>query len=249
MTSGAFQKTLRGVRDAFVTKFSSGGSSLVYSTYLGGSDDDVAGGIAVTSSGRASVVGATASSDFPLTRSAFQRVARGTSPQSAFVTRLSPTGSALTYSSLLGGQLEDSAAAVALDSSGNSYVTGMTVSSEFPTTRGAFDNSRGGFMDAFVVKVIQPSCTLATSAPWITICTPADGATVHSPVTIIVQTSDPKPVRLVQVYADGSKKYEAHLSAIDVKLPLAVGKHRITVKEFNTSNGVFAKTIFITVTP
>ena len=249
VTSSALQKILHGVRDGFVTKLSASGSSLSYSTYLGGSGDEEAFGIAVNSSGRAYVVGTTSSSDFPLTRNAFQRVPRGSSPQSAFVTKISPTGSALTYSSLLGGSLEESAAAVGLDPAGNAYLTGFTTSSDFPTTLGAFDSTRGGFMDAFVVKVIEPSCNVPTTAPYIGICMPADGATVRSPVNIMAQTSDPTPVKLLQVYVDGVKKYEAHLSAIAVKLPMSAGKHRVTVQEYNTSNAHFAKTIFITVSP
>ncbi len=78
---------------------------------------------------------------------------------------------------------------------------------------------------------------------------PANNATAHSPVDIMAQTNDPKPVRLLQVYVDGAKKYEAHLSGIAVKLPMSVGKHRVTVQEYNTSNVHFAKTIFIDVTP
>lgn len=104
-------------------------------------------------------------------------------------------------------------------------------------------------MDAFVAKVIEPSCSVPTTAPFIGICTPADGATVHAPVNIVAQTSDPTPVRLLQVYVDGVKKYQARLSAIAVKLPMTVGKHRVTVQEYNTSNAHFAKTIFITVSP
>jgi hypothetical protein len=165
------------------------------------------------------------------------------------VTKISPTGSALTYSSFLGGSQDESAAAVALDPGGNAYVTGLTASADYPTTLGAFDTSIGAFRDAFVAKVIEPACSVPSTAPFIGICMPGNNATVQSPVNIMAETSDPKPVRLLQVYVDGVKKYEARLSGIAVKLPMSPGKHRVTVQEYNTSNAHFAKSIFINVAP
>jgi hypothetical protein len=149
---GAIQQTLRGASNAFVGKLNPTGSTLVYSTYLGGSHTDVgAFGIAVDGSGNAYVTGKTSSSDFPTTPGAFQQALKGTS--NAFVTKLNPTGSALLYSTYLGGSSNDGGADIAVDSSGNAYVTGGTDSIDFPATPGAFQTTFGGNRDAFATKL------------------------------------------------------------------------------------------------
>jgi hypothetical protein len=148
--SGGFQMTLAGPQDAFVTKLNPTGSGLVYSTYLGGSGDDFGLGIALDSSTNAYVTGGTASTDFP-TAGAFQPALAG-SPD-AFVTKLDSTGSALLYSTYLGGSGQDRGSQIALDSAGNAYVAGFTVSTNFPTTVGAFDTTFNGGGDAFVTKL------------------------------------------------------------------------------------------------
>jgi beta-propeller repeat-containing protein len=126
-TTGAFQTALRGGADVFISKLNPTGSALVYSTYLGGSLDDGGLGIVVDSSGNAYVSGGTRSGDFPTTPGAFQTTVPG--PVGCIhgsVTKLNPTGSALVYSTYLGGNQEDSANGIAIDSSGNAYVVGST---------------------------------------------------------------------------------------------------------------------------
>jgi beta-propeller repeat-containing protein len=150
VTSGAFQKTLRGGSDAFVTKFQITGSGLFYSTFLGGSGGDGGNSIAVDSFGRAHVAGSTTSTDFPLL-GAIQSHFGGT--RDAFVTKLSGTGGVLFYSTYLGGSAADDANSVRLDSAGNAYVGGSTSSSNFPTTRGAFSRTLKGSTDGWVAKV------------------------------------------------------------------------------------------------
>jgi hypothetical protein len=151
-TPGAFQTTLSGPRDAFVTKVNPTGSGLAYSTYLGGSDEDFGHGIAVDTSGNAYVTGTTASTDFPTTPGAFQPTFGGNGD--AFVTKLNPTGSGLVYSTYLGGSSDEFATGgVAVDTAGNAYVTGSTISPNFPTTPGAFQPTFGGNGDAFVTKL------------------------------------------------------------------------------------------------
>jgi hypothetical protein len=121
-------------RDAFITKFSAAGDSLVYSTYLGGLESDYAGGIAVDDDGSAYVTGRTSSSDFPI-ENAFQENIQPDDwgyGQDAFVTKLSPTGDALVYSTYLGGKRQDYGSALAVDSSGSAYITGATNSVDFP---------------------------------------------------------------------------------------------------------------------
>ena len=150
-TPGAFDTALDGGQDAFVTKLNASGSSLVYSTFLGGRNQDGSFSIAVRD-GRAYVTGFTSSSDYPTTPGAFDTTRNGTD---AFVTKLNASGSALNYSTFLGGTTNnDSGEHIAVDGRGRAYVTGATGSSDYPTTRGAFDRTfNGGFDDTFVTKL------------------------------------------------------------------------------------------------
>src|SRR5262249_19100092 len=145
ITNGAFRTALGGgFQDAFVTELNSTGSALVYSTYLGGTGSDSGSGIAVDpASGEAYVTGSTSSSNFPTTNGAFQTALSNFS-QDAFITKLSSNGTAAVYSTYLGGTNTDQARGIAIDSSGNAYVTGSTVSTNFPTTNGAFQTTFGG---------------------------------------------------------------------------------------------------------
>jgi Beta-propeller repeat len=150
-TPGAFQPVFAGgdifsffPSDAFLTKLNPTGTGLVYSTYLGGSGNDFGSGITLDALGNAYVTGRTDSPVFPTTPAAFQPlppppvVNGGFVNFNAFVTKFSPTGSALVYSTLLGGSKFDAATGVAVDAHGNAYVSGFTESSDFPTTAGAF---------------------------------------------------------------------------------------------------------------
>jgi hypothetical protein len=148
-TASPLQAVFGGVQDVFVAKLNPAGTALVYSTYLGGSGGDGAEGIAVDSSGNAYVAGTTTSTNFP-TAHPLQAVLHG--GQDAFVAKLNPAGAALVYSTYLGGNSYDLGQGIAVDSSGNAYVTGYTVSTDFPTVspiQGVF----GGYIDAFVAKL------------------------------------------------------------------------------------------------
>jgi len=154
-TAGAFQTIFGGGTrvDTFVTKLNPTGSALVYSTYLGGSDSDPGRKIAVDAAGNAYVVGQTLSSNFPTTAGAFQ-TSFGGGYSDAFVTKLNPTGSALVYSTYLGGTGEDDCSGISVDADGNAYVAGFTASANFPATAGAFQTTfGGGYGDAFVAKL------------------------------------------------------------------------------------------------
>src|SRR5262249_16681184 len=140
-TPGAFQRTYGGWGDGFVVKVNAEGSGLVYATYLGGSQGwDLCNGIAVDALGNAYVTGKTDSRDFPTTQSAFQRTHRGgPATTNGFVSKLSADGSALLYSTYLGGRFNDVAVGVAVDVQdllGNAYLTGEVESDDFPTTPG-----------------------------------------------------------------------------------------------------------------
>ena len=144
ITSGAFQTTIGGTAGAsanvFVTKFNPAGSALIYSTYLGGSNIDGATGIALDNLGDAYTTGQACSTNFPVTPGAFQTVNGGalTDSCNAFVAKFNPAGTALLYSTYLGGSGSDGANAIAVDASENAYVTGYSFSTNFPVTAGAF---------------------------------------------------------------------------------------------------------------
>ena len=148
-TPAAFDKEC-GDQDAYVAKLDDLGASLHYCTYLGGSDIDLTGGMAIDNAGCAYVGGTTISDDFPVTPGAFQTAHPSTNPR-GFVTRLDPTGSALVYSTLLGGLGTDEVTAITVDSAGCVYATGYASSSGLATP-GAFQSARTGNQTAFVAK-------------------------------------------------------------------------------------------------
>ncbi|MBL8290343.1 MAG: SBBP repeat-containing protein [Bryobacterales bacterium] len=150
VSAGHIQRAIKGGVDVFAAKVSADGSSLVYATLLGSSSADVAGGIAVDVAGNAYVAGSTYWLDFPVTAGAFQTAFAGT--MDAFVSKLSVDGTALVYSTLLGGDRTTAAASIAVDAAGNAYVTGTTSSANFPATSGALQTGLAGPSDAYVVK-------------------------------------------------------------------------------------------------
>ena len=162
-TPGAFDTSFGGFTEAFVTRLSPTGSTLLYSTFLGGADRDDAMALAVDAQGAATVTGYTYSSDFPTTPGAFETSYSSGDHGEAFVTRLSPTASTLVYSTFLGGANLDSASALAVDAAGVATVAGQTDSPDFPTTPGAFDTSFGGGTDAFVTRLSPNGSTLVYS--------------------------------------------------------------------------------------
>jgi len=171
--SNAFQTSLGGAFfNAFVTKLNSTGTTLVYSTYLGGAEGDQGFGIAADSSGNAYVTGITYSTAFPTVnpiRNVLGGGTCGTTPNTgpcpdAFVTKLNPTGSALVYSTYLGGNNGEQGAGIAVDSSGNAYVVGFTSSTTFPTTSNSIQSLYGGgSVDAFVSKLNPAGSALVYS--------------------------------------------------------------------------------------
>jgi hypothetical protein len=147
--AGAMQATNRGGVDSFVVKFDPSGASLVYATYIGGNGDDRAAGIAVDGLGQVHLAGATGSSNFPLQVPARGSFAGG---KEGFALKLNAAGSALLYSTFVGGSNYDVATAVALDASGFAYVAGDTLSADFALTN-PVQTTFGGQYDAFVVKL------------------------------------------------------------------------------------------------
>lgn len=148
-TLAALQGTPGGKQDAFVTKLNAAGSALVFSSYLGGTHDDFAQGIALSGS-NVVLVGTTFSSDFPR-RNALRSTLNGTSD--AFLTRLTASGSALDFSTFLGGSGQESARGVGVDGAGNLVLVGMTGSPNFPLANALQSTFGGGSSDAFVSKL------------------------------------------------------------------------------------------------
>jgi hypothetical protein len=172
----AFQPALDGTTDGFVVKLNATGTALLYGTYLGGSGSDEVRGIAIDGSGKAYVAGFTTSSNFPASAGAYQAALRGVGD--GFVAKLDPAAVAAAsrvYATYLGGNdvgvddhgfpvgpESERATSIAVDSSGNAYVTGSTLSSDFPTV-GAPQTSLHGFRDAFVSKLNAAGSALVYS--------------------------------------------------------------------------------------
>jgi centrosomal CEP192-like protein/beta-propeller repeat-containing protein len=136
-------------RDVVITKINADGTSVLYTSYLGGTLDEWAPAIAVDSTGNAYVTGSTQSTDFP-TKNTIQSTNHGY--YDAFVTKISPDGSKLVYSTYIGGSVGDFGASIAVDKAGNAYVAGVTGSSDFPLAN-ALQTSASGQGDAFVAKI------------------------------------------------------------------------------------------------
>jgi hypothetical protein len=148
-TLNAFNSSNNGSSDIFVFKLNPTGTSLIYSTYIGGTKEDQGRDIALDSSNHAYITGWTWSADFPLTPDAYDQK-KGTWTD-AVIFRLNAAGSKLVYSTFIGGSEEDYGNSIALDSSKNAYITGYTLSSDFPTTIEAYDTNSNKWEDGFVL--------------------------------------------------------------------------------------------------
>jgi hypothetical protein len=156
---GAYDGSLGGTKDTFVTKLTAAGTGLTYSTYLGGAAVDEGYGIALDGANNAYIAGITASTDFPVV-SAFQPANAG--GDDGFLAKFTAAGSALSYSTYFGGTMGDAASAVAVDGAGLAHLTGSTFSSNFPLLL-AFDASYvGPAADAFIIA-FDPALTGAAS--------------------------------------------------------------------------------------
>lgn len=156
----AYQEQISGKTDLFIAKFTPEGNALEYATYLGGSDNDYPRGLAIDKDGAAYIVGMTRSNDFP-THNAIQATHNG-GRYDAFVTKLSPEGNQLDFSTYLGGSNIEQGNSIALDSAENIYIAGTTRSSDFPTIN-AFQSTLAGNYDAYVTKISNDGSQLLYS--------------------------------------------------------------------------------------
>ncbi|MCJ7443472.1 MAG: SBBP repeat-containing protein, partial [Methanotrichaceae archaeon] len=150
-----------GLNDVFVTKINAAGSALIYSSYLGGNGYDYGYDIAVDSSGNAFVTGSTQSINFP-TQTPIQPSFGGGS-NDGFVAKINAAGSALVYSTYIGGNSSDYGEGIAVDSSGNVYITGRTDSTNFPMQNPIQPSFGGGPWDVFVTKINAAGLALVYS--------------------------------------------------------------------------------------
>jgi len=157
-TVGTYDTTYNNNTDVFVTKYDSVGA-MVYSTYLGGTNIDTSADIVVDSAANAYITGVTRSADYPTTAGAFDTSQNGSND--VFVTKINPAGTALIFSTFFGGTSYEKGNALAIDSSGNSYITGYTASNDFPL-QNPLDNSLDS-QDAFITKLNSTGTALIYS--------------------------------------------------------------------------------------
>ncbi len=230
-TSGGFDTTYNSGGDVFVTKLNATGSSLIYSTFIGGSSLDLGDSIALDTSGNVYLTGNTNSSTFPTTAGAFDTTYNGGGD--VFVTKLNVNGSALLYSTFIGGSSSDSGDSIALDTSGNVYLTGSTASSTFPTTAGAFDTTyNGGSSDVFVTKLNTTGSALVYSSF-------IGGAVDEYGLSIVVDTSG-------DVYLTGSTEsptFPTTTGAFDTTYN--GGTSDVFVTKLNTTGSALVYSTFI----
>ena len=266
VTSGVFQPTNHGgAKNAFVTKLNSSGTELVYSTFIGGNDIDQANGVGVDGSGNAYIAGGTMSYDFPVTPGAFQTT-NNSFFSTAFVSKLNPGGTALDYSTYLGGSSIDVALALAVDASGNAYIAGSAGSGNFPVTQGAFQTTNqtaaagNAAGNAFVTKMNLSGATqVATTTTLSASANPAAAGAAVTFVAVVAATTGSKiPTGRVDFSVDGTASVTSTLDGTGsatwtTSIPTA-GKYTVEASyESNTtfapSNNSLSETITIPTDP
>ena len=161
ITSGAFDVSFNGYYDVFVVKLNSTGSALVYSTFIGGSGSDKAFSITLDGTGNSYITGFSSSTLYPTTSGAYDVSFNGSID--VFVTKLNSSGSALIYSTFIGGSSSDYGRSIKVDTGGYAYITGYTYSTTYPTTSGAYDVSQNGGYDVFITKLNNSGSALVYS--------------------------------------------------------------------------------------
>ena len=256
-TSGAYDRTHNGSADAFVSRITSDGLGLIYSTLYGGSRWDEPTDLDITSPNEPVVVGVTDSADLPTTPNAFDRSYNGGEcgiPEApdrcndGFLLSLNPFGSALAFATYFGGDNEDLIARVDVSGS-NAVIAGTTSSANFPVTGNAFQPARKGRSDAFLSKIsLTAGCTAPTTPRTVRICEPEDGAASISPIHVSAAAQPGSdPILRMNIWVDGDKKYEQqNTTAVETDVPMASGSRRVTVQAADSA-GTFKSTVFITV--
>ncbi len=167
VSSGAFQTTVKGPQNIFLTKLNSSGDQLIYSTLIGGSSLDGVSSLTVDASGSVYLTGVANSPDFPTTPGSYQPrhvgACNGQAGGDAFVTRFAPDAASLVYSTLIGGSCSQLATSIAIDNAGHAFVAGATFSPDFPVTKGVLQPKYGGSSDGFLSELTPSGNALVFS--------------------------------------------------------------------------------------
>jgi hypothetical protein len=165
-TPGAYDRKFKGESQCYITKLNSLGTDLIFSTFIGGDSLEFGRSIKIDSIGNAFIAGSTNSNNFPTTKDAFDRIYNGNGD--GFVTKLNAKGSALIYSTFVGGNNSDNSSSINIDKYENAYILGETASSDFPTVAGAYDSTFSSGVtpyecDLFVTKLNSEGSSLIYS--------------------------------------------------------------------------------------
>jgi len=216
ITPGVFQTTVSAV---FVTKLNASGTALVYSSFLGGTvssiGGDVGADIAVDSAGDAFITGTANTSNFPTTKGAYQTTNKAAAApgSNAFVAKVNPTGTALIYSTCIGGTFSDSAQSLAIDSAGDAYIAGAAFSSNFPTTTGAYQTT-------------NKSASIEGWNQFVTKLNPAGSALIYS--TFIGGSNEYIGPAGIQLAIDSSGDAYIAGTALSTDFPTTAGAYQTT---------------------
>ena len=219
-TTGGYDSSFNGGSyDIFVSKFNSGLTSLLSSTYLGGSSYESGGFLLLDSSGNVYIAGYTASGNFPTTTGAYQTSSNG-GDYDAFVSKLSGDLSSLVASTYFGGSLADNINAIAMDSSGNVYATGDTYSTNFPITTGTYQSSYGQRNRGYFVSKLNGNLTSLVASTYLGGSSVGDGICVavdasgNVYVTGQTSTNFPTTEGAYQTSYSGGNGYEAFVTKL-----------------------------------
>jgi hypothetical protein len=162
-TTGTYDNTYENYHDAFISKLSANGSTLIFSTFLGGNKDDYGVGIVTDNNGKIYVCGDTESTNFPFSINAYDQTINGSLSSDVFITKFNSSGNLLEYSTYFGGAFNDHAIGIKVDNNFNMYVAGSTESGDFPVTLSSFDNNHNGNDDIFISKFNSTGSSLVFS--------------------------------------------------------------------------------------
>jgi hypothetical protein len=256
-TPGVIQPTASDATDSTVTVLNASGSAFLMSTFLGGSDIEETTGVRVDTSRNIHVVGTTGSLNFPTTADALERTACiNCGNGDSYYAKLSFDGKRLLYSTYVGGSNSSGLPvnpnfikAIATDSANNAYIVGETTASAFAVTGGVVQPKLHGGEDGFIMKFANSSlCKLSSTDPSVTLCAPTPGATVGRTMRVLAGTTNTQRIKLMQVYIDGIKKYDAlNAGSFEAFFPMTIGLHRVTVQARDSVGRLTSKSVTVTV--
>ena len=230
--------------DIFVTKLTPDFGHLIYSTFVGGFKNDADPRVTLDNVGHILLTANTESTDIPLVKPTQLNSSH------LFIAKLSTGGTQLLFSTYFGSRDWEYASGISLDAGGNVYIAGRTSSLNLPVTPGAYQtvNSSADANAGFAVKIDLPPCMLRTTSPSVTICTPFQGASLHSPLLISAGATDTRPVTAMKLYIDGIGQFLIeHEGHFEVRVSLNSGPHHLTVAAWNSNGQTYRSSVSIVV--